>query len=138
MLKYLKEKMVGFAGSISGIGGVLGSWQVCHNVCLILLAFLSLFGITLNGMPLFFLTKIVIPLWVTALILLGITLIFYLKKKCISKNLIIVNTGLIITGIPFQSLQKFSLFFWIIGGIIILFGVYSFFKDKLNKTRKKK
>ena len=136
MEKNLKEKLIGATGSISGAASILGSWQVCHNICLALIAALSLVGITIAGMPLLFLTKIAVPVWGIAVILLVITIIIYLKKPCISRNLIMINSGLIIAGVPFQSLQKFSIVFWAIGGIVALAGISLFIKDKMQKGMK--
>ena len=132
-MKNIKEKIISSTGSISGVASILGSWQVCHNVCLGLIALLSVIGITIVGMPLEFLTRIAIPLWTFAFLLLIITLLLYIKKKCISKNLIIVNSGLIIAGVPFQAIQKFSIYFWIIGGLLATFGIFLFIKNKINK-----
>ena len=136
MEKNLKEKLIGATGSISGAASILGSWQVCHNICLALIAALSLVGITIAGMPLLFLTKIAVPVWSIAVILLVITIAIYLKKPCISRNLIMINSGLIIAGVPFQSLQKFSMVFWAIGGIVALAGISLFIKDKMQKGMK--
>jgi len=133
MAKNLKEKLIGATGSVSGAASILGSWQICHNICMGLIAALSLIGITIIGMPLLFLTKIAVPVWSIAVILLIITTLIYMKKPCISRNLIIINSGLIIAGIPFQSLQKFSVFFWAIGGILALAGISFFIKEKMQK-----
>ena len=135
MIKNLKEKLIGATGSVSGAASILGSWQICHNICLGLIAALSLIGITIIGMPLLFLTKIAVQVWSIAVILLIITIVIYLKKPCISRNLIIINSGLIIAGIPFQSLQKFSVFFWTVGSILAVFGISFFIKEKMEKRK---
>jgi len=137
MIKYFKEKLAGITGTISGVAGVLGSWQVCHNVCLGLIALLGVVGITVVGMPLLFLTKIAVPLWIAAFVLLLITIGFYLKKGCISGRLIIINSGLVIAGIPFKILQPFLVFFWIIGGMLGILGISLFIKDKIWRRKKK-
>lgn len=126
MINNIKERLVGATGSLSGAASILGSWNVCHNVCLGIITILSLIGITITGMPLLFLTKVAIPLWIVALILLGIVLYFYFKKHCISKNLIFINSGLIIAGTPFESVQQYQLYLWIIGGILVLTGITLF------------
>src|SRR3989338_976335 len=108
MIKNAKEKLVGATGSLSGAASILGSWQVCHNVCLGIIALLGLIGITVVGMPLLFFTKIAIPAWLIAVALLAVVVWLYFNKHCLSKNLIMLNSGLIIAGIPFQQLQKFS------------------------------
>lgn len=137
MIQNIKEKLIGASGSISGTASILGSWQVCHNICLGLIALLSVVGITVVGMPLVFLTKITVPLWSLAVAILIITVYIYQKKKCISRNLLILNTGLIIAGTPFKSLQEFSIYFWTVGGLIALTGLSLFIKEKIEKRRLK-
>lgn len=129
----IKEKFVGVAGSVSGITSVLGSWQVCHNLCLGVIALLSILGITVIGMPLIFLTKIALPFWIIAASLLAITLLIYFKKRCISQKLILFNFGFIVAGTPFQSLQSFSPLFWIVGGTLVSFSVLLFIKDRIQR-----
>ena len=138
MIKNLKEKAIGATGSVSGITSIFGSWQVCHNICLGLIALLGIIGITVVGMPLLFLTKIAIPLWSVAFVLLLVTIWFYIKKKCISQNLIMFNSGIIIAGIPFQPLQNFQILFWMIGGALVVVSSFIFIKSKIQKKREKK
>lgn len=133
----MKEKLINSAGSISGCASILGSWQICHNICLVLIFALSLIGITVVGMPLQFFTTIAIPMWTIAVILFGITLFLYLRNHCISENIILINYGLIIAGIPFQSLQQFSVFFWIVGGLIAGVGIVLAIKNKLKNKHKR-
>jgi len=137
MIRKIKEKLVGTTGSISGVASIMGSWQVCHSICLGIVALLALLGITVVGMPLAFLTKVAIPLWSIAAALLIITIALYIKKKCISKNLIMFNSGLIIAGIPFQALQDFQVFLWVIGGTLALIATSIFIKGKIQKRLKK-
>lgn len=138
MIKHIKEKIIGATGSVSGAASVLGSWQVCHNICLGIVALLSIIGITVVGMPLLFLTKVAVPLWIAAFALLLVTIGIYLKKKCISPKLIIFNSGLIIAGIPFQPLQRFSKIFWAIGGLLAVLSIYLFIKDKIKAKKVKR
>ncbi len=128
----IKGRFIAMAGSISGATSILGSWQVCHNLCLGLVVFLGILGIAVAGMPLMFLQKISLPFWVIAASLLLMTLFIYLKKRCISHKLIIFNSGLIVAGIPFQSLQSFSPIFWIVGGTLVVFSILLFIKDKIK------
>ena len=132
MLKNTKEKILQTSGSISGATSILGSWQVCHNICLGIIAVLAAIGITVTGMPLLFLTKVAIPFWIAALALLFIITIIYFKKKCISNKLIMFNSGLIIAGIPFS--QKFSKLFLVVGSIIAVLGLILFVKERRRKT----
>ena len=135
MIKNIKEKMISATGSISGTASVLGSWQICHNVCLGIVALLSILGITIVGMPLEFLTKVAVPFWTIAFLLLLVTIGLYIKKKCISRNLLIFNSGLIIAGIPFAPLQRFSVIFWVIGGGLALVAIILFVKGKIDKNK---
>lgn len=134
-IKNPKEKLIGATGTLSGFTSILGSWQICHNVCLGLIFLLSLAGITITGMPLLFLTKIAVPLWTIAVLLLLATIILYQTKRCISKNLIIFNAGLIIAGVPFGPLQQYSAFFWSIGGLISLAAIIFFIKSRIEREK---
>lgn len=119
----IPDRFIGATGSLSGAASVLGSWQICHSVCIALIALLSAVGITVAGMPLAFLTKVAIPLWSIAVALLVVLAILAARKRCISRNLLIINTGLIVAGVPFQRIQPFIVWFWIAGGAIALFGI---------------
>src|SRR3989338_3588047 len=99
-----KEKYVSYFSSLSGISGAFSSYQVCHSICLGIIALLSLIGITLVGFPLLFLQKWALPLWSIALVLFSISIILNLKHEHISRNLLIFNFGAIIVGIPFENL----------------------------------
>ncbi|MEK6848705.1 MAG: hypothetical protein AABX65_03675, partial [Nanoarchaeota archaeon] len=72
-------------------------------------------------------------LWSIAVILFAITFYFFYYRRCISKNLILLNAGFIIAGVPFASLQKYNVFFWIIGGIFVLMAVVGFVKSHNRK-----
>ena len=133
--KNIREKSVGVIGSVSGTASILGSWQICHSLCMGLIALLGLVGITVTGMPFLFLTTIAVPLWIIAVILLGITALLYIKKKCISKNLIILNSGIILAGTPFNQIDNYRAVFWIIGGAIALSGIALMIKDKISKKK---
>lgn len=130
--KHLNENSVGAVAGLSGFASILGSWQVCHSVCMWIIAALSIIGITVVGMPLFFLTTIAVPVWIFALALFAVTLFFYFSKGCISRNLIIFNAGVIVAGIPFQAVQRFQLYFWIVGGAIVSMSIFLYLKDKLR------
>ena len=138
MIKHIKEKIISATGSVSGAASVLGSWQVCHNVCLGIIALLSLVGITIAGMPLLFLTKIAVPFWIAAFTLLLVTIALYTKKKCISGKLILFNSGLIIAGVPFKPLQGFLVLFWVAGGILVFTAIFLFIKYKTKRRKVKK
>jgi len=135
--EHMKERLIGATGSISGAASILGSWQVCHSICLGLIALLGVIGITLTGMPLLFFTKIAVPLWLIAVVLMGIVLYFFFTKHCISRNLILINSGLIIAGTPFEQLRFFQIGFWSIGGVLVLTGISLAVRDKVRKRRER-
>ena len=127
----LKEKILGGTGSISGTLSFLGSYQVCHNACLALVTFLTFLGFAVAGMPLLFLTKVAIPFWIAAISLLAIAIILkYRKIMNISEKVILLNSGLIIAGVPFQQVQQFNYVFWIVGGILVTFSIGWYLYEK--------
>jgi len=142
MNEYKKDKTfgrtAGTLGGVSGVASILGSWQICHSVCLGLIALLSVIGITINGMPLSFFTKISVPLWTIAVILLIIVSLLYIKKHCISKNLLLLNLGLIIAGTPFNFVYKFQFILWIIGGAIVLASILLFIRERIENKKCKR
>ena len=130
----IKEKVLGASGSLSGSLSFLGSYQICHNACLALVAFLTFLGFTVAGMPLLFLTRVAIPFWTAAFLILIITLILKYKNIIkISNKIILLNSGLIIAGVPFFQVQNFNYLFWITGGALVVFSIGWFFYDKIKK-----
>jgi len=133
----IKDKLLGASGSATGILGFLGGYQVCHNACLALVTFLTFLGFTVAGMPLLFLTRVAIPFWSVAVVLLiTMTLLKYVKMSHLSTKMLILNSGLIIAGVPFQQVQEFNYIFWIIGGTLILFSIGWYFYEKINQNKK--
>lgn len=134
----IKEKISSLGSIFSSILSFLGSYQICHNVCLVIIAILGLLGITIVGMPLLFLTKVAVPFWILAITLFIITLILYSMKKCISKTILLINLGVIIAGTPSQFAQNYQPLLWVLGGSFILLGMLSYIKNKkeMRKWRK--
>ena len=121
-----KDKIIPCSNGVTGVLSFLGGYQVCHNVCMGIITLLAVLGITVVGMPLAFLTSVAVPFWITAVILLFISLLMYWKMKCISKSMLIFNSGLIMAGVPFGWAQKVQLELWIIGGALIILSVVLF------------
>ncbi|MEK6904404.1 MAG: hypothetical protein AABW87_02305 [Nanoarchaeota archaeon] len=119
-----------FGSIASSFLSFLGGYQVCHNICLGIVAVLAVIGITVTGMPLLFLTKVAVPFWIVAVVLFAVTLAIYLKKKCLSKNIMILNAGFIVAGVPFESLQQYNYLFWIAGSVLILTAIILFIKKR--------
>ena len=133
----LKEKLVGRFGSVPGAAAILGSYQICHTVCVWIISLLAIIGITVVGMPLLFFQKIAVPMWTFATLLFLISLYFYAAKKCISGRLILFNFGIIAAGVPFASVQDYTTYFWIAGGAIVFVSIILYTRDKLNSKKKK-
>ena len=130
----IKEKFLGASGSITGSLSVLGGYQICHNACLALISLLTILGFTVAGMPLLFLTKVAIPFWTLALALLAITIILkYGKNMQFSGKIILLNSGLIVAGIPFEQVQQFNYIFWIVGGSLVAFSIGWYLYEKIVK-----
>jgi len=128
-----KDKYFSYLSSLSGASGAFSSYQVCHSICLGIVALLSLIGITLTGLPLLFLQKLALPLWIIALVLFAVSIILYIKHKdCMPKNLLIFNFGAIIVGIPFENLAFLRTYFFIIGFSIIIFSLYLIVKKRFE------
>ena len=132
MQKFIKEKLATITSSASGVLSFLGGYQICHNICMWIIALLSILGITVVGMPLLFLNKVAIPFWIAALVLFIISFYFYIKMKCISRNILILNSGILIAGVPFTQVQDYIKFFWIIGGTLFIIGLSLIIKDKIK------
>lgn len=130
----VKEKILGASGGITGTLSFLGGYQVCHNACLALISVLTILGFSVAGMPLLFLTRVAIPFWTIALALLALTIILKFGKDMkFSGKIILLNSGLIIAGIPFQQLEQFNYIFWIVGGSLVTFSIGWYFYDKDRK-----
>src|SRR3989344_5376587 len=130
----IKDRILGASGSITGSLSFLGGYQVCHNACLALVAFLTFLGFTVAGMPLLFLTKVAVPFWIAALLLLTVTIILNYKKIMkISNKMLLLNSGLIIAGTPFQQVQNFNYIFWITGGVLVALSIGWYFYEKIKK-----
>ena len=126
-----KEKFLSLFSGISGSLSFLGGWQVCHNLCLAIIALLSLIGITAVGMPLLFLTQYAVYFWSAAvLLLIPILIMHWRNRKCISSKLILFNSGIVIAGVPFAQVQSYQIAFWAIGGIFIASSIWMFVKHR--------
>ena len=131
----LRERTLGIFGSLTGSLSFLGGYQVCHNLCLGIIAVLTFLGFAVAGMPLLFLTKVAIPFWIAAFFMLVVTLILrYRYMMHFSDKLIVLNSGLIVAGIPFQQVQQFNYIFWIIGGALVAASIGWYFYGKFNKS----
>lgn len=131
-----KEKFLGLFSGLSGSLSFLGGWQICHNLCLGIIALLSLIGITIVGMPLLFLTQYAVYFWSIAVLLLIPTMIMYWRnRKCISNKLILFNVGIVIASVPFAWLQSYQILFLLVGGPLIVYSIWLFLKPRITSKQ---
>jgi hypothetical protein len=124
-----KGKFLGFFSGLSGGLSFLGGWQVCHNLCLAIIALLSAIGIAVAGMPLLFLTQYAVYFWSAAMLLLLPTVFMYWKnRKCMSVKLILFNIGIVIASVPFW--QQYQILFWAAGGILTAASIWMFVRHR--------
>jgi len=121
------ERVFGLAGGVSGAGSVISAHNVCHALCMAVVAFLSVFGIIVSSDILMWLQDYNLFFWSMGMIFLGVSFVLlYLKGNCISKKMIVLNIGLLIIGFPF--LQNW--FVWTPGILISLFSVGWYMRDR--------
>ena len=135
--KYFGEKTVGVSSGISGFASVLGSYQVCHALCLGVLALLSAVGIAAVGMPFFFLTKVAVYFWVGALGLLLLTFLLSLKMRCAPHKTLLLNSGLVIAGTPSSLAGEYTTYTLVVGTIGILMSITWYIHGKVHLYRKR-
>lgn len=117
----IRERVVGYTGTVSGGASIISSYSLCHQICLGVIALLSLAGITVAGMPLMFLSKYQTLFWGIGIAMLGIMSIFYyFHKGCISGTLLSANAGFLIAGLPFPIVSPYQLLLWEVGGVIVV------------------
>jgi hypothetical protein len=138
VLQSLKERLVGWTGGLSGTLSLLGGYNICHSACLALIAGLSFIGIGVQGMPLLFLQDWAPTFWSAAIILLAVSFYMYRTRKCISKNLLVLNTGLLIAAFPFPGFEAFQTLFWAVGFGLVGVAVFSWLYKKFKRKKELK
>ena len=134
----IKEKLVGSVGAASAATSALGGYQVCHNLCMAVIALLSVIGITVSGMPLMFLNKVAVPFWIAGVAMLGILGYMRTKMKCVSGKLLVFNSGLLVAGVPFAPISQHPILLWVMGGALVLSAATLYLVEKLHGKKTKK
>jgi hypothetical protein len=130
----VKEKICTACGTASGGLSILGGANICHTICMSIIGLLSFVGITVAGMPLMFLQKWALPLWVLAVAMLGfMLLLLYGRGIQFSRKTLLANAGLIVAGVPFAALDAFRLVLYVIGGSMVTASVAWALTDKRVK-----
>lgn len=125
-------KVIGAAAGASSAGSIISAHNVCHATCLAVVSLLSIFGIIVSSDVLMWLQDYNMLFWGMGIAFLFMSMALLIRyKNCISRKLIIFNTGLLIAGVPF--LGDYDKIAWITGGVIAVSAVYLYIKDKLRK-----
>ena len=115
-------------GTTSGILGGIGSvHNVCHSLCVTVVSILAIFGITTSILPLMFLQTYQMYFWLGALVFTAASLYFYLKQRSRvvrDRNLLFINSGLLIFGLPFPQLADYIDFFRFMGISLAVGGLF--------------
>lgn len=130
----LRSRLFGGGGSISGaLGGIGSVHNVCHSLCVTVVSVLAIFGIGTSILPLMFLQTYQLYFWLAALVFTLASLYFYLKQRrkiARDKNLLLINSGLLIFGLPVDQVNFLSVlvdymdFFRFIGISLTAAGVF--------------
>lgn len=129
--KMKRESVITASNGIFGGMSVISSYNVCHSLCMGIISVLTFFGIAVVGFPLAFLIPYQIYFWIFGITILAIALSLYrIKGPCISKHMILANSGLLLAGVPF--LQDFSVFFLVTGGFIVTAAITLYFMERRN------
>ncbi|GEM_PF-2667546 len=127
-----KNRLFGGGGTASGVLGGIGSiHNVCHSLCVSVVSILAIFGITTQILPLMFLMTYQLYFWLAALVFTALSFYFFLKQKppvTRDRNLLFINGGLLLFGLPFTQVAEYMDLFRFMGGSLALLGVFLLFK----------
>ena len=131
-----KNRLFGGGGTASGVLGGIGSiHNVCHSLCVSVVSALAIFGITTQILPLMFLMTYQLYFWLAALVFTALSFYFFLKQKQVivrDRNLLFINGGLLLFGLPFSQLADYMDLFRFMGGSLAVLGVFLLFKLTLQ------
>lgn len=117
------------AGSASGVGSIISVHNVCHYLCLGVVAVLSVFGILVSSDVLMFLENYNLIFWSMGLLFLFVSIfLLYNFPNCISKKAITANAGLLVFGFPFQI---YNFLFWIAGSVVLVATIGWYIRDRV-------
>lgn len=116
------------ASAASGTAAIAGAHNVCHSLCTGAIALVALFGITATGMPLAWMTDWAPAFWAMAVTGLATTLAIGMRNSCLSWPGLLVNTGIVVAGVPFWP--GLTTAFWLVGGAILAAGIGLWVRNK--------
>lgn len=127
-------KGVQLAGSVSGAGSIISAHNICHYLCLGVVALLSVFGIIVSSDILMWLENYNLLFWSMGLVFFFVGLfLFYRKPCCISEKTLLFNAGLLSIGFPF--FRDISLIFQAIGILASLSATVWFLAEKFGGVK---
>lgn len=130
-----KASIFGITSGVSGFGGVISAHNICHSVCLAVVAVLSFFGIIVSSDILMWLEDYNLLFWGMGIIFLLISLALFVKfPRCMPTKLIVFNAGLLVIGFPFSG--SWSSQFLVIGVAMSGLAVLAYVNDKFLVERK--
>src|SRR3989338_9429092 len=129
-----KSRVSAIASGTTGAASIISAHNVCHAVCLGVVAVLSLFGIALSSTALMFLQDYNLLFWSMGLFFLLISAALYVRLGCVSTKAMTANAGIIIAGVPFFPTAQVA--FWIVGGAIFLITLGQYMKQRFNRKRR--
>ncbi len=133
----INSKALEGGGTTSSAFSVIGSLpNLCHSLCMSIVSFIALFGITMNILPLMFLQTYRFYFWIAAFLLTGASFYFFIqqKRKIVrDRNFILINTGLLIFGLPFSFVADYMDLFRFVGLSLVVIGLFLLFFGKKFK-----
>ena len=126
-----KSRVSAIASGTTGAASIISAHNVCHAVCLGVVAVLSLFGIALSSTALMFLQDYNLLFWSMGLFFLLISAALYVRLGCVSTKAMTANAGIIIAGVPFFPTAQVA--FWIVGWAIFLVTLGQYMKQRFNR-----
>lgn len=125
--------VTGVFGGVSSTGSIISAHNVCHALCLAVVATLSVFGIIVSSDVLMFLENYNLLFWSMGMIFFALSIFLYTRYPgCMSKKLLLANSGLLLIGIPFSIIKNFSLLFWSLGTGIVSLSVIWYVDNKIG------
>lgn len=138
LLQAAKERLLASGGTVSaGLGALGSSYNVCHSVCMAIVSVLAVIGITLNVLPLMFLQTYQHYFWWAAFLMTMGALYIYLmqkKQRLRDRNLLLLNAGFLMYGLPYKQLADYTDFFRFVGVSVVLSAVFLLFFAKRFRT----
>ncbi len=128
-----EARITGAASTASAGGAIAGIHNVCHSICILAVAVLSVFGVMIAADSLMWLQDLALPFWTFGVAMLALTMLMRMGMgPCISLKLLIANTGLLIIGVPFVQMQPFAPVFWVAGSAVTMYAVLWYLDERLS------